>query len=78
VFYGCALLRKRARSYGAEIPSLFIAFGPMVRHGVATNAARAKSAKSCECVRGSWIQGTVSSTVQYHDFSEGGEQAEVC
>lgn len=38
------------------MPSLFIAFDPMVRHSVATNAAKAKSGKSCECVRGSWMR----------------------
>ena len=40
-------------------------FAPTIRHGrVVTNAAKATSGKSCECIRGSWMQGTVSKTAR--------------
>ena len=45
----------------------------MLRHGVATDAAKAKSGKSCERVRGSRMQGTVGMVGGYQEAF--GEQA---
>jgi hypothetical protein len=66
VFCGCAWLGERARSYGAEIPGLFIAFDSMIRHSGAANAASPRSRANASEDRGCRAQ----LAAQYHEFSE--------
>jgi hypothetical protein len=53
-----------------RFPVYLLPLTPMVRHSVATNAAKAKSGMSCECVRGSWMR-RAQLVVQSHEFLEG-------